>query len=368
MTAAKGFGLLLAIIVVAVAVALTYFYFEAVVRNSIDYVWDTLFSTDTRRLLIVPLCFVIGLVFFWLQHHFDPASETHQSEGLGEAPSPTVMNFVKVIGLGFFSLLAGASLGPEAILVPACIIIGGYVGASFFKTDKLAPKLLGMVGFVALLAAFFNSFIAGMLGLLLVTKQVHIKLNAVLVVVAALASLITVYVLKLLSSKAYAKLPPSHWKLSLSSLLVLAGLIAAGYVAIYAMHGIYTLVVPLRGKLASQAWWVRWLVASSGLSILYLLGGSLVEFTGNESIVPMLNQAAKLGVVGLLWILVVKLAAISWSKGLSYRGGLAFPTIFVASVLVAIAQHYFPNVSFILGLIAVMAGAIAANRKVKILF
>ncbi len=368
LTPGKSVALLLAIVLVSIGVALTYFYFEAAVRNSINYIWNTLLDTETRRLMVVPACFVIGGVYFWLQHHFDPASDTHQSEGLGETPSPTVTNFVKVIGIGFFSLVAGASLGPEAILVPASIIIGSYVGVRFFKKNELAPKLLGMVGFVSLFASFFHSFIAGMVGLLLVTKQVHVKLNPLLVGIAAVASLITVYILSLLSSGSYAKLPPSEWKFELRDIFALAGLLIAGYIVPYAMRRVNNMIVPIREILAKRDWWVRWLAASGGLSVLYLLGGTLVEFTGNESIIPMLNQAATLGVIGLLWVFIIKLAAISWSKSLSYRGGMVFPTIFLASVLVAIAQQYFPHVSFTVGFIAAMVGIIAANRKLKILF
>ena len=88
----------------------------------------------------------------------------------------------------------------------------------------------------------------------------------------------------------------------------------------------------------AEQWWLRGLVAASGLSALYLLGGPLVEFTGNKSIVPMLNQAASLGAIGLIWLVVIKTATISWSKAMGYRGGLIFPTVFIASTLVAIAQ------------------------------
>ncbi len=225
-----------------------------------------------------------------------------------------------------------------------------------------------MVGFIALLAAFFDSFIAGMLGRLLVTKQVGAKLNLMFIGVAALASLTTILVLNLLESKAYAKLPPSQWHINIQGIAVLAALIIAGFAVVYAMHFFLQGITPIQTFLGGQVWWMRWLIASNDLSLLYLMGGSLVEFTGDESIMPMLHQAASLGVAGLVWVTIVKIAAISWSKGLSYRGGLVFPSVFVASTLVAIAQQFDPKFSFTLGLIAAMAGAIAANRKLKLLF
>ena len=81
----------------------------------------------------------------------------------------------------------------------------------------------------------------------------------------------------------------------------------------------------------------------------------------------MFNQAASLGFVGLFWVLFVKLAAISWSKTMGYRGGMIFPTIFVASVLVALSEIVFHDVNLIYGLLAVLVGAFTADKKVKIL-
>jgi H+/Cl- antiporter ClcA len=93
----------------------------------------------------------------------------------------------------------------------------------------------------------------------------------------------------------------------------------------------------------------------------------LVEFTGNKSIMPMLQQASSLGLSGLVWIVVVKVAAISWSKAVGYRGGMIFPIIFIAAVLVAIVQLYVPGFNFIYGLIAAIIGALVANRRTHVL-
>jgi H+/Cl- antiporter ClcA len=134
---------------------------------------------------------------------------------------------------------------------------------------------------------------------------------------------------------------------------------------ISASHG---LIERLHDLVAKREWWLRGLVAAVGLSGLYLLGGSLVEFTGNKSIVPMLRQSAELGVLGLIWLALIKTFTISWSKAMGYRGGLVFPAVFIASTLVAIAELQVPELNFIYGLIAVMIGVLAAERKTNILF
>jgi H+/Cl- antiporter ClcA len=174
--------------------------------------------------------------------------------------------------------------------------------------------------------------------------------------------------LSLLASDAYTKLPASHWHLSLSSLLIILALLACGFGTTYLFNLTHRLLESLNKKSWDRGWLIHGIVAGGVLSALYLIGGPLIEFTGNESIVPMLHKAASLGIFGLLGLFVVKVAAISWSKGMGYRGGMVFPTIFVASVLVATAQQIDKNISFNIGLLVTIAGIIAANKKLKILF
>lgn len=358
---------LFSILLVSALVAVVYFYFEAGVHHAINFVWNDWLNTGTNRILILPLCLVLSLAFFGAQHYLDPKSEQQESHGLGDAPEPTLGNLGKVLLIGFFSLLAGASLGPEAILVPACLLVGSIVGVQLFKGDKKMAGMLSMVGFIALFAAFFDSFIAGILGLVLVTKEVKVKITPPFVAIAVAASLITVYVLSLLESTPFTTLPQHVWKFSLESALASAALGLAGGAAIFLMGSAHATFQKARLVLAKRAWWQHAIVAAGGLSALYWLGGSLIQFTGNESIVPMLEQSASLGLSGLLVLVLMKILAISWSKALGYRGGMIFPSVFVASTLVAIAHIWAPELSFIVGLIAALIGMFAADRKVKIL-
>lgn len=367
MTHKNRLVLLSATVLTGIGVALTYYYFETAVHHSIDYVWGDLLDTAGQRLLVVPVCLALSLAYFGAQHRFDSRSETKESHGLGDTPRPTVINFGKILALGFLSLLAGASLGPEAILVPACMMLGGYVGLRLVGKAEQAPRLLGMAGLVALCAAFFNSFLVGMLGLALAGKQAKLKLTPFLVIIGAVASASTIWVLSLLSSKSFIALPVASWDFEIRSLLAIIMLLVAGYLTTYMLGWSHGIIERLRRPLVKQTWWLQAVAASVGLSTLYLLGGSLVEFTGNESIVPMLQQASELGFIGLVWLAIIKVAAISWSKAMGYRGGLIFPTVFVASVLVAIAHGFASDLNFIYGLIAVMIGVLAAERKVKIL-
>lgn len=358
---------LLLIVLVGFGVAITYFYFEALVRHSTAYIWDDVFQADEHRWVVVPLCWVLTLAYFGIQHRLDPKSEGQQSEGLGSIPTPTVVNYVKVLLLGFLSLLAGASLGPEAILVPACVLLGSYIGVKFTHGNQQQARLLGMAGFIALFTAFFNSFIVGILGLFLIKKQFKLAITSKILVVAVVASGVSAATLSLLESSAYVKTPQHSWGLDPGGIFLLMLLGAAGYGMTFALKTIYTASQQIVQRLALQQWWARGLMAATGLSVLYIFGGPLVWFTGNESIVPMFQQATSLGFLGLLGVLIAKLLAISWSRASGYRGGLIFPTVFAASVLVAIAQLAMHDLNHVYGIIVVLAGMFTADAKAKFL-
>lgn len=362
--------LLVSCVLVGILVACTYFVFEYAVHHSITFIWTTAFNTDTLRWMVVPLCIVLTFVFFGLQHVLDPSGEKHEAHGLGgEVVTPTIRSFLIVIGLGFFSLVAGASLGPEAVLVPASVIVGSYVGYWLFKKDQTFVRALAAAAIIALMAAFFHSFIIGLLAIFLVKKQAKTKISPILIVIAVLASGASVLTLKIIDpTNSYFNFPPFSYKVLLVDALIAVILIMAGYAVTFGLKYAHTGFDFIRSHDKLKKWWLMALIASIVLSGLYLLGGPLVEFTGNESIAPMVSQAAGLGILGLLWILVVKVVAIAWSKAMGYRGGLVFPMIFVASTMSAIMLLVFKDGNFGVGLIAAMVGVLAAERKAKILF
>lgn len=363
----KQLRVLLAVILVGVGAALTYHIFENSVHGFINYVWYETFNTDVRRWIVLPLTLVFSTIFFGLQHHLDPKSENASEHGLGNMPTPTATNFVKVLIIGFFSLVAGAALGPEAILVPACMIIGGYVGVTMFDNDEQITKLLAAAGLMALFTAFFDSFWIGVASLLLVLGQSKTKFKPILLVVAVLASASSKIALNALEGEAFAPLPSYPSKLSLAVIIGCLVLIVAGYLVIRLMSIMADDFGKLRRYTKNKSWLVHAAVAGIILAALALIGGPLVEFTGNKSIQPMFSQATSLGLAGLLWVLVFKVAIISYSKAIGYRGGMIFPTIFVATVLVAIVQLYVTDFHIPLGVIAVLIGAFVANKKTKIL-
>lgn len=365
----KQLKLLVSCVVVGVVVALIYFLFEYAVHHSITYIWDTLFQTENYRLVVLPLCVGLTIVYFGLQHYLDPKSEKHEKHGLGsEKVIATPQALSTVLLLGYFSLIAGASLGPEAVLVPACMIAGTMLGIKLFSNDTQAIKVLGAAAIMALMASFFHSIAVGVLSLLLIKKVAKVAITFPLILVSLIASASAVFTLQLIStSPSYFEFPEMTWKVAVIDAVAGAILIVLGYGATFALKFVHAQMMRFHDISQQYTWFMRALVVGLVLALLYLAGGALVEFTGNESIVPMLSDATTLGIIGLVWVIIVKLLAIGWSKAMGYRGGLIFPMIFLASTLVAIMQLIFKDVNFGIALIATMVGILAAEKKAKIL-
>jgi H+/Cl- antiporter ClcA len=306
------------------------------------------------------------LFYFGLQHLLDKKSENSQEYGLGNMPAPTLANYLKVLLLGFFSLIAGASLGPEAILVPACMILGAFAGTKI-KGNKLTVKLLTAAAITALFTAFFHSLLVGVLSVALITKKEKTKPSPILILVALLASTASYLTLLLVGGESYVALPAYSWSINIATVLASCCLVVAGYLSIYSLHYINVFTAGIHKTISKKGWIVNAVIGSLIISTLYLIGGPLIEFTGNHSIILLFNQAGALGLFGLLGVLVTKIAAMAWSKGIGYRGGMIFPTIFLASVLIAIVQLYIHEFNMIYGLIVVLAGAFIADHKTHVL-
>lgn len=351
---------------IGILVALTYFVFEAIVRLAINFVWDDIFATDTHRLIIVPLCLVLSLLYFGAVHYLTPKNEKQEERGLGSMPAPTLKNLGLGLLIGFFSLFAGASLGPEAILVPASMIIGGYISVRFFKKNKKIKDILPAAGFVALFAAFFHSFIIGALSLLLVRKQFK-GLSPLINIAGLVAAASSTLTLSIINGQSFFHFPPLDWTITFNSALGLIAVFALGFGAIFLLGGLHSGFGKLyQPYLRKKPWWFHAIVASSGLSAIYLIGGPLIQFTGNEAIQPLVHQAGSYTIMGLLLIFIAKVAAIAWSKALGYQGGLIFPSVFIIASIILIVGHV-TDVNFIYGIIVGLVGMFVADKWVKIL-
>uniref|UniRef100_A0A7C4TQE2 Uncharacterized protein n=1 Tax=candidate division WWE3 bacterium TaxID=2053526 RepID=A0A7C4TQE2_UNCKA len=157
------------------------------------------------------------------------------------------------------------------------------------------------------------------------------------------------------------------WHITINELLVSLALLVVGYATTWLIKFAHQLISSSRGKIDVTPWYVKGFVAGLGLGTLYLIGGPLTQFTGNEAIKPLMNEAIHLGVTGLLIIAGIKILAIAWSKALWYRGGTIFPIIFIGCSFISVSYILTGQINFWPFLIAFLFGAFAAEKKAKIL-
>jgi len=352
-----------AAILVGLGVAATFLVFETSVRIASSFIWDELFNTTSNRLLIFPIIAVTSLAFFGLQHYWDKSSENDTTHALGATPTFTPKNYIKTLVIGFLSLVAGVSLGPEGILIPASLVLGGVIGKKLDNSSDKLSSQLATAGFIALFVAFFSSLPAALVGIfLLMQDKSRTKLTISTLSLATVASVSTYALISAVGPESYVS-TPSELHVSPVSVAVVLALFFAGYTYSYALMYVSRFVAYLQRVIDKNSWYTKALVASLGLATIYLVGGPLIQFTGNASIAPMFEQATTLSLGSLVLLAATKTIAIAWSKTLGYRGGMIFPTLFVAAVFVAIAQSYEVGLSINVGMITVMIGVFIANSK-----
>lgn len=359
--------IILGSVIVGIGVGLIYFFFEAAVSGAIDFIWNETFNIDDHRLLIIPLTFIGTFLFFGSQHLLDSSAENKESEGLGEIPKASAANIVKVLLIGFLSLVAGASLGPEAILVPASVLFGIML-APRVSSSKQISKLFTLLAFVALFTAFFDSLIAGFAGLWLALDRSKAKADTSIILLSFISAGSTLWILNILESDAYLTLPDQEFSFSITSVLLLIAAVLAGYLLLHLLEKIMNFTKDKLNPNTIKPWYIKATIIACGMSLIYTIGGPLIMFTGNEAVKPMLNEADSLGIAGLIFLAVVKMIAISWSKVGGFRGGLVFPNIFVAATLSAAASMYFADHHIGLGALMIILGMLIANSKKHVLF
>lgn len=360
-------GIAALVVLVGVLVAFVYTIFERAVHHAIEFVWIEWLQTDEYRWVAFLAAVGLGMLYFSVKHVLSGDTDSEHEHGLGAVPEATFTNMGKVLLIGFLSLLAGAVLGPEAILVPASLISGAIVARKFLGGDKQATQFLAAAGIIALFTAFFNSFIVGVLALYIVVQQTKAKFTlklGIMAVIAAAASWIT---LQLINSRDFLVLPEYSWSVNVPTLLLAALLTIGGAVLVSLLAYSLGFIERFDRRFDGRSVYAKALIASTGIGVLYLLGGHLVQFTGNSEFASLFAEAPELGALGLLWLFVCKVVAIAWSRSMQYRGGVIFPCLFAAATLVAMVGLWVPSFNLIYGLIAVLIGMIVADRKYHVL-
>jgi H+/Cl- antiporter ClcA len=328
--------LVVAGLAVGVADGLVFLAFEWVAKDGTHWVWNDLADSDAARWRVVPLAIALSLGLSavlrwtrqprWIPPHLDPLASAEDGP---PAARPTLAVLGATLAAGAASMVAGASLGPEAPLMGFAAGLGAWVAAG-------EALVLAAVG--ALLVAFFGSLIPVLIPLLLLARRDRrpAAVDVTTIVVAGLAAWATLRVVHG-NHDGFGGIARANVEAHDYPIALVLGVVAAGIGAL--LRWFVARLAGVAERVADGArWWVAAVVFGAVLGALYLVGGESVQFSGAEGAGLLAGHEPPYGAWALAGIVVVKLLATSWSASTGYRGGLVFPSVYAGvavSLLVA---------------------------------
>jgi len=346
-------------VLIGALVAVVFVGFEWVVNHGTVFVWDDVFGTDDVRWRVVPLAIGASILFSLLLRalgqprvgvvHTDPLAG-------GEDPPPaTLSSIVVVLVVGAASLLAGASLGPEAALVAASAAIGAWVAGSGNR------KVLTLAAVGALLIVFLGSLVPLLLPPLIMYRQQKRLVPAALlaVVLAGLTAYGVLYLIKG-HTEGYGSIPAgTHFDVGdgIAAFILGIGGAVVGRLLKWSVKDASARTARIDAR---WPWLVSAMLFGAVIGVLYLIGGESVQFSGSEGSQMLVADHAGDTALALAGLLVVKLLVTGWSLAAGYRGGLVFPSIYggvALSLFVASIDSNLNGTGAAIGTIAGLLGA-----------
>lgn len=343
---------------IGVVNGLVFLGFEWVINHGTNWLWNDLADTDEDRWRVIPLALVVSVAFSallrvlrqprWTAPHLDPLHSADE-----DGPPPSAVDLATILLVGAASLIAGASLGPEAALVALASGLGTWAAARAQLGAAGAVLVAASVG--ALLVAFFGSLIPLAIPLLILYQRTRrLPVPAVVtIVLAGLASWGTLWLVQG-DDDGFGGIPPEAVRPRDYAAALVLGVIAVGIGVL--LRWLAERLAGATKRIQDHApWWLAAAIFGTVLGALYLIGGQTVEFNGSEGSAMLLSGEVHYGTWALAGLVVVKLAATSWSLTAGYRGGLVFPSVFAgvaASLFVASALPGVAGPGVLLGSIA----------------
>ncbi|KAJ8908885.1 hypothetical protein NDN08_005589 [Rhodosorus marinus] len=276
-----------------------------------------------------------------------------------------------------FSIIAGASLGPEAPLVAICAAIAGWVSRNLFKhTQKNLIRKHTLCGMACALAAFFGVPLGGSLFALEINHRLGYEYaEHAMVAVTSGTTCLVVF-------RGLAGLPIGPiWQIEAGTLpassagLVgygfLLGLFGAGIAAIFTnLHGrlgnLINSTLRLEDKPVKLAVFGGVIIACLGVLVPHSMFWGEYEFQSIASLgsTPLPHVWPTSGLTGLgptsalacLTIGIAKLVAISFTVWGGFRGGYIFPFFAAGAAFGRAITFVFPAVPATVACLCIAAG------------
>ena len=346
----------LALVSILIGIVDAFFYLtvEFVDKSGTNYLWNELLNTDTNRILVVPVAIILSIAFsaiilIFKQKRIQEA-ETDLIDVKNIKPT-SVKNILIIFIIGCTGLLAGASLGPEGVLVAITAGVGIWFAQKAKKME--ATKLLVISSVGALLVGFFGSLLPILIPILILYKQEKkiIPTHTIPPILAGLGTYITLILIKG-ENTGFGSIPTGS-SYNIQDIIGAFILGVLGAIIALLIKKLISNFSKITKKIdANTHWIISAIIFGSVIGILYFLGGQSIQFSGAEGTNMLLENGPYSSFI-LIGIIITKLLATAWSLPAGYRGGLVFPTIFIAVALSLI----FTNIDPVLGGPGITIGA-----------
>ncbi len=301
----------------------------------------------------------VGLLLGIVPGNGGPGPAEGHGVGIGSVPTSHAVGMVLV---SLVSLVAGASLGPEAALLAVAMAVGGILARRTSRADL--ETLFGMSGVGSLLSGLLGSPLAPATMTLEITKRTGHNLYVFLVpiLVASAVGLLTFEAildgpLLTLELPAYGGVAFAHVAeaLAIGAAGALAGLLV---IAVFRVVG--RAFRPVESTVAKAT------LGGLAIGLIALVAGEETLFSGEHELEVLLADPEAYGFGALLLIFAGKILAFSVSLECGFRGGRIFPVLFIGATLGFAATSVFESIPLAVSVGCGMAGAAVALMRLPI--
>jgi len=359
--------LLALVVLLGLISAVITFTFIALVHQGTSLLWTqaALVLGLDQRIFTILVCVIGGLLVGLLVKTFGDHNAIFADLMLefGKTGRFDYRNAPGIVITAFVSLVAGASLGPEAPLADACGGIGTLT-SDRLKLDDKETRTMGYGGLSGMLAAFItNPFGGALLGLESAQGGVTgMSLYFWALFPSLLASAVATVVFVFLSGTffetlyQFPKYTPQLVDMFYAAPLALIGGVV-GTLFMLSLRGLQRLFQPMKERVV-----LRGVIGGLGMGIIGALL-PLTLFSGEAETTDLIIHAAEIGVAMLIVLGLVKLLATSLLLATGWKGGYIFPIMFTSVALGMAVNLLFPGIPIAVTVAATMAGALVAALK-----
>ena len=323
-------------------------------------IWNNSFVTSNKWTIPVGVLFfslLVGLVQKYLRAPtvIDGGAMASMKGGGEEKTDYTT--FPGALLSSFFSLLSGASVGPEGALGALVQDITAWI------TEKLKVPEESKLGLsLAALASAYNGIIGSPLftGVLATEFQIGGKeLGVAFLAWNLLAGVIGYFFFTLLKLPVFAKAIPftpiSTLTLQYTLYAILLGLIGALLALFIAVS--FQVFGRVMGRFGERVV-LRTMVAAVVIAIVVYFFPELM-FDGYSQIKPIIQNPASYGVALLLLFALLKILLLGLSFKSGYLGGPIFPTLFTCTMVAMALSLLFPSIPVSILVLCIEAAAVS---------